>query len=229
MTDEEFRVRAEHRWPVVLAILVALALYAADGSPDLPWLRYVIGGLGVATLIALVFLNPHHLNRETRWSRVASVALAIMLLLANQVALVELLVDLLTASTQDAMGILLGAVQVWVTNIIVYAIVYWELDRGGPVVRRREPRDELPRADFRFPQDEDHDAVAEVAAGSSKSADWTPEFLDYLYFSATNSMAFSATDTMPLTRRAKGLMLIEALSGFVILALVIARAVSVIG
>ncbi len=228
-TPRDFRTTPEHRWPVAIAVAAALGLYLLQRSPFIPWLQWVVVGASLAVLVALVFLNPHRLNRETRWSRIASIALAVLLLAANQLALIALIADLLNAHLQDAGGILLLALQVWTTNVIAYAIVYWEIDRGGPVVRRREPRSELPPAAFRFPQDEDHDAIDEVAAGSSQRADWTPEFFDYLYFSASNSMAFSPTDTMPLTRWAKGLMLVESFSGFVILALVIARAVSVIG
>ena len=125
--------------------------------------------------------------------------------------------------------LLLAAVQVWVTNVIVYALLYWEIDRGGPVSRTQVARKELPRADFRFPQDEDHDAIDEVSARSSAKTNWTASFIDYLYFSASNSMAFSPTDAMPLSRRAKILMLAESFAGFVILALVIARAVSLLG
>lgn len=211
------------------AVAVALVLYLLQRSPYIAWLQWVVVGACVAVLVALVFLNPHRLNRETRWSRIASIALAVLLLAANQLALISLIADLLNTNEQDAGGILMMALQVWTTNVIAYAILYWEVDRGGPVVRRREPRSELPPASFRFPQDEDHDAVDEVAIASSKTSDWTPEFFDYLYFSATNSMAFSPTDTMPLARWAKALMLVESFSGFVILALVIARAVSVIG
>jgi hypothetical protein len=87
----------------------------------------------------------------------------------------------------------------------------------------------LQPADFRFPQDEDDDAITEVRARSSAVADWVPTFVDYLYFSLSNSMAFSPTDTMPLSHRAKLLMGLEAFAGFIILALVIARAVSLIG
>lgn len=225
----DFRTVPEHRWPVVVAILGALTLYSLQPSPLVPWLRWVVLGICAVMLLSLVFLNPHRLNRETRWSRVISVVLSLILLAANQLALVALIVDLLHDGDSDAGGLLLLSLQVWATNVIAYAVVYWELDRGGPVVRRREPRSELPPAAFRFPQDEDDDAVVEVAAGSSAKSDWTPEYFDYLYFSASNSMAFSPTDTMPLTRWAKALMLLESFSGFVILALVIARAVSVIG
>ena len=101
----------------------------------------------------------------------------------------------------------------------------------GPrtVIRTQTERKDLPAADFRFPQDEDHDAVTEVASRSSAKTNWTASFVDYLYFSGSNSMAFSPTDAMPLSHRAKVLMGIESFAGFVILALVIARAVSLLG
>ena len=113
--------------------------------------------------------------------------------------------------------------------MIAFALVYWEMDRGGPVSRRHTPRSALPRADFRFPQDEDHDAVEEVAARSSVRTGWVPGFFDYVYFSASNSMAFSPTDAMPLSTRAKALMVAESSGAFIVLALVIARAVSLLG
>jgi hypothetical protein len=103
------------------------------------------------------------------------------------------------------------------------------MDRGGPVARRHQNRSELDPADFRFPQDEDHDAIDEVAARSSGKSDWAAGYVDYLYFSLTNSMAFSPTDSMPLSHRAKMLMGLESFTGFVILALVIARGVSLLG
>ena len=95
----------------------------------------------------------------------------------------------------------------WLTNILVFALAYWELDRGGPVSADPDrPARGLPPADFRFPQDEDHDAINEVAAGSAAKSGWVPGFIDYLYVSVTNSSAFSPTDTMPLSPRAKMLM-----------------------
>ena len=90
------------------------------------------------------------------------------------------------------------------------------------------PRAELPPADFRFPQDEDHDAIDEVAARSSAKSDWAPGFVDYLYVSVTNSSAFSPTDTMPLSPRAKLLMATESVSALMLSVLVIARGVSLL-
>lgn len=226
----ERAARAEHRWPAVVALLVLLTLYALLPNSVLPtWLRLIIVAVGLALLVPVLALNPHRLTRETKWSRWLSVGQALLLVLANQYALVHLTIQLVSAKPSDSSSLLVAALQVWVSNVIAFALLYWELDRGGPVARRHDKRSELPFADFRFPQDEDHDAIEEVAARSSERMDWTPSFLDYLYFSGTNSMAFSPTDTMPLSHRAKALMLLESFGGFVMLALVIAHAVAQLG
>lgn len=228
-TAHERKARSEHRWPAVIALIVALALYATLPSSFLPELRWVVVGVGVALLIPLIAINPLRFDKQTKWSRPLSLIQTIILLCANQVALVQLVHQLVTDTTAQGPTLLLAALQVWVTNVIVFALLYWEIDRGGPVSRTRAKRTELPNADFRFPQDEDHDAVDEVSKRSSVSSDWTASFIDYLYFSGSNSMAFSPTDAMPLSHRAKALMGIESFAGFVILALVIARAVSLLG
>ena len=223
---EKKAARAEHRWPAVLALLVALTLYGLLPSDVLPlWLRLTIVGVGLALLVPVLILNPYRLHRQTQWSRWLSVGQALMLMAVNQYAMVHLIIQLVTAKESNGSSLLVAAVQVWVANVIAFALVYWELDRGGPVARRHDERSELQFADFRFPQDEDHDAITEVAARSSAKMDWMPSFIDYLYFSGTNSMAFSPTDTMPLSPRAKALMLIESFGGYVMLALVIAHAV----
>ena len=221
--------RAERRWPAAIALIVALTLYALLPSSFFPALRYVVVGIGLVLLIPLFAVNPVRLRRETPLTRWLSIGQTLLLLLANQVALVQLIVQLVTGSKDDGPTLLLAALQVWIANVIVFALLYWELDRGGPVARVQEKRENLAMADFRFPQDEDHDAVTEVAVRSSVKLNWTASFLDYLYFSASNSMAFSPTDSMPLSHRAKMLMLLESFAGFVILALVIARAVSLLG
>jgi hypothetical protein len=225
---EEKPDRSEHRWPAAAAVLVAMVLYATLPSSFTPALRYVVVGLCLAMIVPLLILNPHHLRRETPWSKILNRGLIGLLLFGNLLALGQL-VFLLVTERSDGPGLLLAALQVWVTNVIAFALVYWEMDRGGPIARRNLPRGQVELADFRFPQDEDHDAVDEVRGRSSKTSDWMPSYVDYLYFSASDSMAFSPTDAMPLTHRAKLLMVTEAFLGFVILALVIARAVSLLG
>lgn len=95
--------------------------------------------------------------------------------------------------------------------------------------RRVDSRRRLPAADFRFPQEKDDDTVVEVAARSSGRSDWMPGYVDYAYLSLTNSTAYSPTDVMPLSPHAKLLMGLQSLTSFVLVALVIARAVSLLG
>jgi hypothetical protein len=111
----------------------------------------------------------------------------------------------------------------------VFALAFSELDRGGPVSRQHRARRELPAADWRFSQDEDHDAVEEVARHSSTTSGWIPTFPDYLYVSLTNSSAFSPTDTMPLTTRAKALMGVEATAALLTSLLIISAGVGQLG
>lgn len=221
--------RTEHRWPAVGAIAVALVLYALLPSDFLLGIRVGVVVLCVLLLVPVVLINPVRMTTQTPWSRRASVTLTIVLAVANHVALVQLIVALLRAKSDADGTLLLAATQVWATHVIVYALIYWELDRGGPVVRSTAPRRDLPQADIRFPQDEDADAVLEVARGSSEKANWTASFIDYLYFSLSNTMAFSPPDAMPLSTRMKVLVGLQALAGFVVLVLVIARAVSLLG
>lgn len=230
MSDREsaaFRTRPEHRWPVLIALAVGTGLYAVLPSDASGALRYIVVAAGVLCAIPMVVTNPSRLTRESRVGRGFALAFTALLLAANQVALFLLVHQLLRGEGSGA-ATLLGAAQVWAINVIGYAVVYWEMDRGGPIARRRDPRDALPAADFQFPQDSDRDAVSEVARRSSGVEDWAPGYVDYLYFSASNAMAFSPTDVMPLSTRAKLFMMAQAISGFILLALVIARSVNVL-
>lgn len=221
--------RAEHRWPAVSAVVVALVLYGLLPSEFTPWLRYSVVGVCVLLLIPLVLLNPLRMRKQTKWSRAVSIGLTVVLAVANHVAIIQLIIELVHAQEDQDGRLLLAALQVWTTHVIVYGLIFWEIDRGGPVVRATVVREDLPDADIRFPQDENADNIVEVARASSQKADWTAGFIDYLYFSLSNTMAFSPPDAMPLSARSKVLVGLQALAGFVILALVIARAVSLLG
>lgn len=214
----------EHRLPPAIAVIVAGLTYALLPESLLFEPRYVIPAIELALLIALVATNPRRMTRETRWSRTASIVLASIVIITNMVAL-GLLVQSLTDKGASGMPLLLGAMQVWLTNVIGFALLFWELDRGGPVARRVKTHAQMAPADWRFSQDENHDAVHEVATTASKKSGWIPTFVDYLYVSLTNSSAFSPTDTMPLSSRAKVLMGIEATAALLTSLLVIARAV----
>jgi uncharacterized membrane protein len=209
--------------------VVAAVLYALLPDRLLVGPRLLIPALEAVLLVAVLVTNPRRLTKQTRLSRAASLTLTAVVLLTNLFALAMLVQDLVSASKHSGGQLLLAALQVWATDVIAFGLLYWELDRGGPVSRTQRARRDLPAADFRFSQDENGDNVDEVAAGSSEKADWIPTLVDYLYLSTTNSSAFSPTDTMPLTSRAKALMAVQATAALLTSLLVIARAVSALG
>ena len=221
--------RGEARLPSALVVIAAIALYALLPEQLILGPRLAIPALEVVLLVSLIVVNPRRMTRDSPWERAAAVTLVGLIGIANAIALVLLLRQLVTTGSARAVELLIAAGQVWLTNVIVYGLAFWELDRGGPVARTHLPRPQLAPADFRFPQDEDHDTVAEVRAGSSKLSDWVPALVDYLYVSLSNSSAFSPTDTMPLSTRAKILMGIESTSALVISVLVIAKGVGSLG
>jgi hypothetical protein len=218
----------EVRLGASIAALVALALYATLPSQLLSWARFVVPGVELLLLVPLIAANPVRMDRQNRVLRSMSIALAGLLVLTNSGAFVTLVHELVAGGAKKGTSLLLAALQVWLTNIIAFALLYWELDRGGPVERAKGDRADLPPADFRFSQDENDDTVREVALRSSKLSDWRPRFVDYLYLSTTNSTAFSPTDTMPLSPRAKLLMSLESIEALLVSVLVIARGISLL-
>jgi uncharacterized membrane protein len=210
--------RPEHRWPVLLTTLATFALYVALPDP-LPWLpSWIIPIVGIIVLTPLVLYNPRRLNRESKWSRLVGLGFAFTLAAINQVYIVSIIGDLIGGATNGP-TVLATAFGVWLTNVIAFALVFWELDRGGPVARRTLGAHDDGPQDFRFPQQD---------GSPGTDPNWQPVFFDYAYFSINTMMAFSPTDVMPLTLRAKALMAYESLTGFVLLALVISRAVNIL-
>jgi cellulase/cellobiase CelA1 len=217
------------RRPALIAVAVEIALYATLPSALIVGPRLILPVLGVLLLVPLALgTRTSEPSRGISVQRGIAITLILLIGVVNTVSLALLIEKIVSGDALDGAGLLIAAVQVWATNVITFALIYWELDRGGPLSRARLPREKLRPADFRFPQDEDHDAVREVAAHASATSDWRPAFVDYLYVSTTNSSAFSPTDTMPLTGRVKVLMGIEASEALALSLLVVAQAVSLI-
>ncbi len=207
----------EHRWPVVIVITLALTVYYFL-PPLVSWLpSWVIPAVAIVVFIPLILANPRHLSWDTPVTRGIGIGLAFGLAVVNQVYVVELISELVNGR-KDGAGVLLVAGGVWITNVVAFSLIYWELDEGGPVARRIEGLKDRRRRDYRFPQQDNPKGVE----------GWMPVFFDYAYFSLTNMMAFSPTDVMPLSLRGKGFMAYQSLTGFVILALVISRAVNIL-
>ncbi|HEY8302193.1 MAG TPA: hypothetical protein VIG48_09855 [Jatrophihabitans sp.] len=216
--------RGEVRFIPALAVVVAAAIYAALPHDLLFGPRWLIPVIEAALLVSVVLVNPTRITTETRWSRLASLALAMVLIVMNTVSVGLLIRDLTAAHPTPGRELLVAALQVWITNMIAFALLYWDLDAGGAVARLPSSAVPAKRHDFWFPQNDP--GTARLALGAPGV--WMPVFVDYLYLSITNSVAFSPTDTLPLTSRAKVLMAVQSLAAMVTSLLVIARAVNVL-
>jgi uncharacterized membrane protein len=207
----------EHRWPAALAVVVAIALQLALPDPLVPQTRYLLPALEVALLLALLVANPFRVDRESVALRVVGLALAGLVAASNGWSAVLLVLDLVTGRPVGPEELLLAGAAVWLTNVLAFALVYWELDRGGPAARAAAAR---THPDFLFAQMQNPELT---------TRDWEPRFADYLYLSFTNTTAFSPTDVLPLSRWAKLTMLVQSAVALVVVALVVARAVNVLG
>jgi uncharacterized membrane protein len=208
---------SEPRWRALLAVAVAIALQLVLPERVIRGLgsRWLIPGFEMALLLVLLIANPGRISKEERRLRTLGVSLIALISVANVVTLLELINALLYGSKAAGRPLIYASLPIWLTNVIVFGLWYWELDRGGPAERQ------LPghrRPDFLFPQ--------MSVPGSSPG--WVPSLLDYLYTSFTNATAFSPTDTMPLTAWAKLLMSVQALASLVTVAVVISRAVNIL-
>jgi uncharacterized membrane protein len=182
---------------------------------DLPWWAWLLLASPALLLMILLLALP---LAELSPGRVrnAGVALLGLLVAADAFGVVVLLAALASsdAGSLSAGELLTHGAVVWLANIITFGLLFWLLDVGGPRVRAERGRAD---PDFLFPQD------------TIPGADWSSRLSDYLYVSLTNAIAVSPTDTMPLTRRAKGLMAVESLISYAVAILVVARAVNILG
>jgi hypothetical protein len=214
----EARREAAPAVALVMGVLVALAVISrAEGWEllGLPWWIWLVLGIPAFFLTADLFLAVR--GKGLARSRTAAIVLLVFLALGNVAALAILVIGLVTSSTSDLSGgeLLLTGFAIYTTDLVVFGLIFWEVEAGGPMARlRASVRDPI---EFRFPQDDD------------KAAGWRPGVWDYLYVSLTNSIAFSPTDTLPLTLRAKALMGLESFVAAVTVLLVAARAVNVLG
>jgi uncharacterized membrane protein len=209
--------RGEVRWASSGAVLAVMAIQlvlpewlAVQPRPLMPVVEF-------ALLVCLIALNPHRIERGSRTYRTLGLALILMIGGANAYSAVRLVDGLVTGGDHASAGtLLLTGGAIWLTNVVIFALGYWELDRGGPAARAHGERD-VP--DFLYVQMQS----PELAPPS-----WEPAFLDYFYLSFTNSTAFSPTDVMPMTGRAKALMLVQSAVSLITVVLVVARAVNIL-
>ena len=208
-------VRPEPRWPASLALLVCAGLYIVLPNRLVIGPRWVLPVLIVLPLIPLSATKHRHPN-EAPWIRRLTISLIALITFANVISMSLLVHHLLVVNVSQGRNLIYAAVAVWLTNVIVFGLWLWEVDRGGPHVRAGGSTS-FP--DVQFPQMENPDLAP---------PQWRPRFFDYLYTSLANGTSFAPADAMPLTLLAKTLFVIESLVSFTTIAVVAARAVNIL-
>jgi uncharacterized membrane protein len=211
--------RHTRRWPAslaVVAVLVLQVLVPTQVNALPPWLMPALGGL---LLLPLVYMNPFHLRRDEPWLRRVEVVLVAILVAVNAYYLAGMILFLNNGDANEGKVLVKSALLIWVTNVVAFAVWYWEVDRGGPFARAPEHERQTERADLLFPQ---------MTVDLDGWKGWLPGFTDYLYVSLTNATAFSPTDTLPLTSRTKMLMGVQSAISLLTIAIIAARAVNVL-
>lgn len=211
----------EHRWPVALAvaafIALSIALRVAVPNRESVGPHWVVPAIEMGLLACLVLADPARVAGRRRWLRRVSIALVFGLAAVVLVSTGLLVRDLIIGGkvTNDAGSLLSSGALIWLGNVLVFSLIYWLLDSGGPLARHLG---EHPYPDFAF---------AQHLSPELAPPNWQPKYVDYLILGLTTSTAFSPTDVMPMASWAKLTMASQSIVSLVVVGLVIARAVNV--
>ena len=206
----------EHRLQVSVIVAIVIALqFALPNNLSLSFQGWICA-LELLILIALLIVSPNRIEKHHLPSRIIGFTLTSVMTISNTASAFKLVSELISGGIGSATQLLASGGSIWLTNIVIFSLWFWDLDRGGPGARA-EAKKEWP--DFMFQQMSDPQYAP---------SDWHPKFFDYLYMSFTNASAFSPTDVLPLTRWAKLLMLLQSTTSLVIVGLVVARAVNIL-
>lgn len=220
MKEQPQTLRFEPRWPVVLTIFTVILLLTLlpVSIRLLPvWFTYVMGATVLVPIVAVGLTSA-----QARWLRIERIVtltffiVTAVLILANLANILDAIVHRSTQIT--GVNLLASSIGAWIMNILTFSLLYWQLDRGGPEARVHRTG---ARIDWFFPQE--GDAVSAAPAG------WRPVFVDYLYLAYQTATAFSTTDVLPLTARAKLLMMFESAISLATILVVAARAINILG
>jgi hypothetical protein len=212
---------SEPRWQLALAlggfIVITIVLRIAGPQHESLGPTWVVPALEIGLLALLLAADPGHISGRRRWLRTTSIILVGLLAVVVLTATGKLIVELIQGGkvTNQATSLLASGALVYLGNILIFSLLYWLLDSGGPLARYRGEH-EFP--DFAFTQQ----LSPELAPPR-----WRPQYVDYLILGLSTSTAFSPTDVMPLARWAKLAMAAQSLIALVVIGLVIARAVNV--
>ncbi len=213
-TERERLIKAANSvrwWPGLMAFLLIGVIYAS--LPDRltigpPWLPLAVVLAATAGSLISRWRGVLHVRRY-----IALLALGIVTLAVTASA--AFLIGALLDRRAEAGSLLRDAALLWVSNVLVFALLYWEVDGGGPAHRHAARR---PSSDFAFPQ--------MLVGGGEDIGDWMPDFVDYVFLAFNTSTAFSPTDTMVLARRAKALMMWQSVVSLITVAVLAARAIN---
>ena len=223
MADEGSRAKVslEPRWPIAatlvlyFALLVLLRIY----EPDRPALgtRWLVPAIMGSLLVALALADPARIEGRARWLRRVVSVLILVLAVISLAATCVLIADLVAGKevTEKASTLLTSGALIWLGNIVVFSLLYWHFDSGGPLARYRGDHE---YRDFAFTQHMSPELAPEG---------WRPQYVDYLILGLTTSTAFSPTDVMPVAVWAKLTMALQSIISLAVVGLVIARAVNV--
>jgi len=217
--DEEVRhtvSRYDPYWGAQLLIGAAILLDLSLSEKLTVGPNWLLPSLEGLALIGLTMASPHPMIRHSPLRRQLALGLIGLVSAANTVSLVLLCDRLLRGHPANGRQLIGSGIVLWVTNVLLFGVWFWELDRGGPAARARHETDQ---PDFLFVQ---------MTEPQCAPPGWEPALIDYVYTSFTNATAFSPTDTMPLTPMAKSLMAVQALTALVTIGLVVARAVNIL-
>lgn len=204
-------------WPAQVAVALAIGLSLT--LPDKLRLgpRVLLPAIETVLLFVLIKVVPRRATRHDRRLRHFALGVVGVVSLTTVLSLARLVHYLIAGGQVGGERLIESGAVLWLTIVLLFAVWYWELDGGGPVARKLHP---APCPDFLFPQ---------LDSPEHAPKDWRPGFVDYLYLSLTNSMAFSPTDTLPLTGTAKVLMGVQSVTALMTIGLVVARAVNILG
>jgi hypothetical protein len=212
-------LRIEPRWPVAFAILAVIFLLTALPGRVRVFPIWISHIFGIAVIVPMVGITLT--KAKVRWLRIERTITLLFFLVAEGAMLANL--ERLIAAMVRRSGVIGGnqmltsSIAIWVINVLAFSLLYWQIDRGGPEARANNA---ILRPDWLFPQEGAHEDV---------SPDWRPTFVDYLFLGFSTATAFSPTDVLPLTPRAKMLMMLESAISLVTIVAVAARAINILG
>jgi hypothetical protein len=219
MKEPSQALRIEPRWPLALAVLTVLFLHAV-----LPgrlrvfpiWVPYVLGIALIVPMVAITLTAA-----KARWLRIERlITLSFFVVVggATVANLAHLIAAMMRRSGEiGGKQLLTSSIAIWVVNVVMFSLLYWQIDRGGPEARANNASQ---RPDWLFPQEGTRENVP---------SDWRPTFVDYLFLGYSTATAFSPTDVLPLTSRAKLLMMLESAISLVTIVVVASRAINILG